>query len=160
VLIDNVYHGSTPLIVEEIEPGIYGVTFSRFGYAKLFTPVRVESGKTTEVSGKLISVTGSLDITTSPAWARILLDAVNLGITTVSRPNMTAGNHTLTVVKEGYVTAEQRERFSRIGQRRSLSHSSPYHRPLWNTLRAAGPAPATLIAGFIMILLAIRLLRI
>jgi hypothetical protein len=101
VLIDDVYRGSTPLIVERIEPGTYGVTFSRFGYAKLSTPARVESGKTTEVSGVLIPVTGSLDITTSPSGARILLDAVNLGVTTVSLPNMTVGNHTLTVVKAG-----------------------------------------------------------
>ena len=108
MLINDVYRGSTPLIIERIEPGTYGVTFSRFGYAKLSTPLRVESGKTTEVSGALIPLTGSLDITTRPAGVRILLDAVNQGVTPVSLPDITVGNHTLTVVKEGYVTAEQR----------------------------------------------------
>jgi hypothetical protein len=158
VLINDVYRGSTPLIIERIEPGTYGVTFSRFGYAKLSTPLRVESGKTTEVSGALIPLTGSLDITTRPAGARILLDAVNLGITPVSLPNMTLGNHTLTVVKEGYVTAEQRvtvvEGTTQINI--SLVPASPL---LVDTLRAAGPAPATLIAGFITILLVIRYLQ-
>jgi hypothetical protein len=158
VLINDVYRGSTPLIIERIEPGTYGVTFSRFGYAKLSTPLRVESGKTTEVSGALIPLTGSLDITTSPAGARILLDTISLGLTPVSLPNMTVGNHTLTVVKEGYVTAEQRvtvvEGTTQINI--SLVPASPL---FMDTLRAAGPAHATLIAGFITILLVIRYLQ-
>jgi hypothetical protein len=158
VLINDVYRGSTPLIIERIEPGTYGVTFSRFGYAKLSTPLRVESGKTTEVSGALIPLTGSLDITSSPAGARILLDAVNQGVTPVSLTDITVGNHTLNVVKEGYVTAEQRvtvvEGTTQISI--SLVPASPL---LMDTLRAAGPAPATLIAGFITILLVIQYLQ-
>jgi hypothetical protein len=159
VLIDDIYRGRTPLIIERIEPGTYGVTFSRFGYAKLSTPVRVESGKTTEASGALIPLTGSLDVITSPTGARILLDTINLGITPISLSNLTVGNHTLTVGKEGYVTAEQRvtvveDRTTQITI--SLVPASP---PLVDTLRAAGPAPATLIMGFITILLVVRYLR-
>jgi hypothetical protein len=158
VLINDVYRGSTPLIIERIEPGTYGVTFSRFGYAKLSTPLRVESGKTTEVSGALIPLTGSLDITSGPAGARILLDAVNQGVTPVSLPDITVGNHTLTVVKEGYVTAEQRVTVVEGTTQISIS-LVPVSPLLMDTLRAAGPAPATLIAGFITILLVIRYLQ-
>ena len=79
VLIDNVYRGSTPLTLGALEPGTYGVTFSRYGYAKLSTAVRVESGKTTEVSGVLLPSTGLLDVTTSPPGAWILLDSNNHG---------------------------------------------------------------------------------
>ena len=57
--------------------------------------MRVESGKTTEVSGTLIPLTGSLEITTIPEGARILLGTINLGVTPISLPNMTVGNHTL-----------------------------------------------------------------
>jgi hypothetical protein len=122
--------------------------------------MRVESGKTTEVSGVLIPLTGSLDITTSPSGARILLDTVDLGETPVSLTNKTVGNHTLTVVKEGYVTAEYmvtvvENRTTQITI--SLVPPSP---PLPDTLRASGPAPASLIAGFIALLLVIRYLRI
>jgi hypothetical protein len=158
VLINDVYRGSTPLIIEKIEPGTYGVTFSRFGYAKLSTPLRVESGKTTEVSGALIPLTGSLDITTRPAGVRILLDAVNQGVTPVSLPDITVGNHTLTIVKEGYVTAEQRVTVVEGTTQISIS-LVPVSPLLMDTLRAAGPAPATLIAGFITILLVIRYLQ-
>ncbi len=61
---------------------------------------------------------------------------------------MTVGNHTLTVVKERYASAE---RMVTVVENRtmqitiSLVSASP---PLVDTLRAAGPAPATLIAGF------------
>jgi hypothetical protein len=160
VLIDDIYRGNTPLIIESIEPGTYGVTFSRFGYTKLSTSVLVESGRTTELSGALIPLTGSLDITTSPSGARILLDTAYLGTTSVTLSNITVGNHSLTVLKEGYVTSEQRVT---VFERRttqitiSLVPASP---PRVDTLRAAGPAPATLIAGFITILLVIRYLRI
>jgi hypothetical protein len=159
VFIDNVYRGNTPLTLVRIEPGTYGVTFSRFGYAKLSMPVRVESGKTTEVDVALILLTGSLDITSGPAGARILLDAVHQGVTPVSLPNITVGNHMLTVRKEGYITSEQtitvvEDRTTQITI--SLVPASP---PFMDTLQAAGPAPAALIAGFIMILLVIRYLR-
>ena len=100
MLINEDYCGSTPLIIERIEPGTYRVTFSRFGYTKLSVPVRVESGKTTGVSGALIPLTGSLDITTSPPGARILLDTAYLGITPVILPNITVENHMLTIVKK------------------------------------------------------------
>jgi hypothetical protein len=160
VLINDVYRGSTPLIIERIEPGTYRVTFSRFGYTILSMPVQVESGKATEVSGALIPLTGSLDITTSPLGARILLDTIDLGVTPVPLTNMTVGNHMLTAVKEGYVTAEHmvtvvENRTTQITI--SLVPGSP---PLPDTLRASGPAPATLISGFIAILLGIRYWRI
>jgi hypothetical protein len=156
VLIDTVYRRSTPLTPVRIEPGTYGVKFSRFGYAKLSTPVRGESGKTTEVTVALIPLTGSPAITSGPAGTRILPDAGHQSVTPLSLPNMTVGNHTLTVVKEGYVTSEQtitvvEDRAKQITI--SLFPASP---PLMDTLRAAGPAPATLIGGFILILLVIR----
>ena len=159
VLIDDVYHGSTPLTVGSIEPGAYQVTFSRFGYAKLSTPVGVESGKTTEVSAALVPLTGSLDITTSPTGAWILLDAINRGVTPIAIPDMTVGNHTLTVGKEGYGTDE---RLVTVVEGRtthiiiSLVPASP---PLPDTQRAAAPAPATLIVVLISILLVVRHLR-
>jgi len=72
---------------------------------------------------------------------------------------MTVGNQSLFIVKEGYVSTEQmvtvvEYRTTQITI--SLVHASP---SLVDTIRAAGPAPATLIAGFITILVVIRFLR-
>jgi hypothetical protein len=159
VLIGDDYRGSTPLTIGGFEPGTYTVTFSRFGYSKLSTPVRVESGKTTEVSGTLMPLTGSLEITTSLPGARILLDNVSQGIGPVTLANLTMGNHTLTVVKEGYVTTEQMVQVipGRTTQiTLPLVPVSPSNREI---LPASGPDPALLIAGFFVILLAIRKLR-
>jgi hypothetical protein len=107
----------------------------------------------------LIPLTGSLDIITIPDGARILLDTINLGVTPISLPNMTVGNHTLTVLKERYVSAERtvtvvENRTTQITI--SLVPASP---PLLGTLRAAGPVPANLIVGVITILLVTRYLR-
>ena len=159
MLINDIYRGSTPLIIERIEPGTYGVTFSRFGYAKLSTPVRVESGKTTEVRGALIPLTGSLDIIKSPTGARILLNTIHLEVTLVSLPNLTVGNYTLTVVKEGYVPVEQRVTVVEDRTTQITISFGPVSPPIVDTLRAAGFAPATLIVSFITILLVCRHLR-
>ena len=87
---------------------------------------------------------GSLDNITSPTGARILLDMIHLGVTPVSLPNLTVGNYTLMVVKEGCIPVEQRvtvveDRTTQITISRVLV--SP---PIVDTLRAAGPVPATL----------------
>jgi hypothetical protein len=69
------------------------------------------------------------------------------------------GNHTLTVVKEGYVTTEQMVQVipGRTTQiTLPLVPVSPSNREI---LPASGSDPAILIAGFFVILLAIRQLR-
>jgi hypothetical protein len=156
VLIDNAYRGSTPLTIGGIEPGVYNVTISRFGYAKLVTSVRVESGKTTEVTGALIPLTGSLNITTNPPGAWILVDTVNPGITPISVSNITIGNHTLTAGKEGYVTAEQRVTVAENRTTQITISLVPVSPSLPDT---AAPAPLTLIACFILVLLMVRHVR-
>jgi hypothetical protein len=159
VVIGNDYRGSTPLTIEGIEPGTYTVTFSRFGYAKLSTPVHVVAGETTEVTGTLLPLTGSLEITTSPPGAQVLLDTVNRGISPLTLANLTNGNHTMTIVNEGYVTTEQMVRI--IPGRTTqitvmLVPVSPSNREIFPV---SGPGPAILIAGFIVILLVIRHVR-
>jgi hypothetical protein len=159
VVIGDEYRGSTPLTIGGFEPGMYTVIFSRFGYSKLSTPVRVESGKTTEVMGTLHPLTGSLEITTTPPGARILLDTISQGIDPVTLADLAMGNHTLTVVKEGYVTTELivpviPGRTTQITI--SLVPVSPSNPEI---LPVSGPDPAILIAGFIVILLVIRQLR-
>jgi hypothetical protein len=104
VLINNVYKGMTPLIVNDIDPGTYNVTFSHFGYAGLSTPVIVQSGSISEVNATLISLTGSLFVNTTPPGARLTLDGSEAGITPVTFSDLPQGNHTLNVTKEGFVT--------------------------------------------------------
>ncbi len=68
VVVNNAYKGMTPLTVSGLNPGIYNVTLSRFGYAKLSIPVTVQSGSVSEVKATLVALTGSLFINTTPSW--------------------------------------------------------------------------------------------
>ena len=93
----------TPLNVTGLNPGIYNVTLSRFGYAKLSIPVTVQSGSVSEVKATLVALTGSLFINTTPAGAPLTLDGSPAGISPATLPNITMGSHLLNVSKEGFV---------------------------------------------------------
>jgi hypothetical protein len=102
VVINGAYKGSTPLVLDGVDPGTYTVTLSHFGYRKFSTPVKVESGKMTEVTATLVPETGRIAVNTTPAGARVLIDDGAVGIAPVTFTNIAVGNHTLTVENEGY----------------------------------------------------------
>ncbi len=104
VVVNNMYKGMTPLIVSGLKPGTYNVTFTRFGYAGLSTPVTVQAGSLSEVNATLVMLTGSLFVNTTPAGARLTLDASTNGVSPATFQNLTPGNHTLSVAKNGFVT--------------------------------------------------------
>ena len=97
VVVNNEYKGKTPLTLEGLEPGTYNVTFSRFGYYKFSTPVKVDSGLVSEVIASLEQETGGLAINTSPAGARVMIDGADAGISPFIITNLTVGNHTVNV---------------------------------------------------------------
>jgi hypothetical protein len=141
----------TPLIIRRIDPGTYRVIISRPGYVNLSAPVRVDFEKTTEVSGELTPLTGSLNITTSPPRTRILLEMVALCETPLLLSDISVGNHTLTFVKEGYVTADPVVTVREDWTTYIYISFSPSSTPIPDTLRTAGSALVCLIAGFITI---------
>jgi hypothetical protein len=151
VVVDTEYKGKTPLTLEGLEPGIYNVTFSRFGYHKFSTPVKVESGSVSEVTASLEQETGGLAINTSPAGARVMVDGADAGISPFIITNLPAGNHTLNVSLAGYTLQEQPVNVI-ANQTRAvnlvLNPVSPF-----SGMRAAGLVPATLLAGVTVVLL-------
>lgn len=155
VEIDDIYRGSTPMTISRIEPGTYRVTFSKTGFSNLSATARVESGKTTEVMGTLHPLTGSLDIITNPSDAHILLDTTNRGTTPVTLSNLTAGNHTLTILKEKFITTEQQVTVFNGCTTEIRISLLPVSPPVVNSLPAGGPDPLIPIAAFIAGLLAI-----
>jgi hypothetical protein len=156
VLLGENYRGSTPLTINGTEPGTYTVTFSRFGYSRLSVPVRVEAGKITAVNATLIPLTGSLEITTSPPGARILLDSVDQGASPVTLTTITSGNHTLLVVKEGYVTLEQLVRILPDQTTQTAVLLKPISSSPHGIVPASGQGPTMIIAGLIVIMVVIR----
>lgn len=157
LVIDGEYKGKTPLTLDNVNPGMYTVNFSRFGYTGFSIPARVEAGKTTEVTATLFPLSGSLAVNTSPPGARVLLDGTEAGISPITLANITAGNHNITLEKEGYVQGIQQVLISpgRVSPVTITLVASP--REIVPTIRAEGLTPATLFAGiFIILILAVR----
>ena len=153
VVVNNEYKGKTPLTLVGLEPGTYNVTFSRFGYHKFFTLVKVGSGTVLEVTASLEPETGGLAISTSPAGARVTLDGADAGISPVTIPNIPAGNHTLNVSTAGYTPQEQPVNVV-ANQTRAVNLVLKLVSPV-SEKQAAGLVPATLLAGMTAVLLAV-----
>ncbi|MCX6692896.1 MAG: PEGA domain-containing protein [Methanoregula sp.] len=152
LVINNEYKGKTPLTLVGLEPGTYNVTFSRFGYHKFFTLVKVGSGSVSEVTASLEPETGGLAISTSPAGARVTLDGADAGISPVTIPNIPAGNHTLNVSTAGYTPQEQPVNVV-ANQTRAVNLVLKPVSPI-SEKQAAGLVPATLLSGVTAVLLA------
>jgi hypothetical protein len=106
VVVNNAYKGKTPLTLGGLTPGTYNVTFSRFGYYLFSTPVKVEPGSVSDVVASLKPQTGGLEINTSPAGARVMIDGTDAGISPFTMTSLTTGNHTLNVTSAGYTSQE------------------------------------------------------
>jgi hypothetical protein len=102
VVVNDAFRGVTPLLLSGLDPGVYNVSFTRYGYSKLSTPVTVESGSTSEVKATLVVQTGFVSVNSTPVGARVNLDGTDAGLTPVIIGNLTLGNHTLIVTKEGF----------------------------------------------------------
>ena len=154
VVVNDAFRGTTPLTLSGLEPGIYNVTFSKFGYAKLTTPVTVESGSVSEVNAALVLQTGSIAVNTSPAGANVSLGGLSEGVSPLVIGNVMPGNCTLTVSKEGFPPRTLAIRV--MGDQTTIvdiSLASPAT-PL--ATRAAGLLPAT-VAGIVFVGLIVAL---
>jgi hypothetical protein len=159
VVMSEKYLGKTPLTVSDLAAGTYEVVFTRFGYQKFSTRVPVEAGRVTEVTATMVPDAGSLAITSVPAGASVLVDGGNPGITPVTVSNLTGGNHTVTVSLNGYIPMQQVVTVipgQTLPINLGLSQALPQKAV---TTRAAGPEAASLIAGFVSIVLLIRYIR-
>jgi len=104
VSVNDRYVGQTPLPYSGLSPGTYTVTFSLAGYQDLSTRVTVAGGENAEVVANLRPATGSFFVNSTPSGARVLLDGTGAGYTPVVLANVSAGNHTVTLEKDGYLS--------------------------------------------------------
>jgi hypothetical protein len=152
--VNGEYRGKTPLQISGLSPGSYTVTFSRSGYRELSTRVQVGQGQVAEVTATLRPETGTLAVNSTPYGARILLDGTDAGISPVVLANISADNHTVTLEKEGFVTATREVRTG-AGQVIPVEVSlDPVPTASPTTARAAGLVPATagaLVAGLALL---------
>jgi len=159
VVIGEKYYGQTPLTVSALAPGTYDCTFSKYGYRKFSTRLTVEAGRITGVTATLVQDTGALAITSVPAGAGVLVDGKNAGMTPLMAENLTGGDHTVAVSLDGYTSLQQTVAVI-TGQTLPVTiRLSPSPPQKTETTRAAGPAAAPMITGFVAMLLLIRYVR-
>lgn len=107
VTVNNDVRGKTPLTLDNLAPGSYTVTVSKFGFTPYTTTTNVGSGERVEVAATLPAERGTLVVNTTPPGANVSVDGAAVGFTPVTLPNILPGNHTVTLSKDGYVTASQ-----------------------------------------------------
>ena len=140
VTVNGDYRGKTPLVVSGLSPSTYTVTFSRPGFGDMYAQVIVQGGKNSEVIANLQPDAGSLAVNSTPPGARVLLDQTYAGLSPVLLENISAGNHTIGLEKDGYVTAA-----------RQVSLTAGQTTPVDVVLDPvpASPPPATQAAGLV-----------
>jgi hypothetical protein len=158
LMVNGEYRGKTPLSISGLSAGVYTLTFSRFGFVEQTSQVRVEGGKISEVTATLRPMTGTLVVNSTPPGARVLLDGTEAGLSPVVLENISAGNHSVTLEKDGYIPAT-REVMIAYGM---MNPVEVFLDPVpAATPRAAGPVPATAGAiGAGLVLMAYRHRRV
>jgi hypothetical protein len=107
VTVNGDYRGKTPLMISGLSPSTYAVTFSRSGFVDQTIQVTVQGGKNAEVLATLQPETGTLLVNSTPHGARVLLDGTNAGLSPLMLGNISAGNHTVMLEKDGYSAVTQ-----------------------------------------------------
>lgn len=126
VTVNGNYKGSTPLSLDNLEPGTYIVNISRFDYEILSTKATVKSGAVTEVSAILVPKTGNLVINTTPAGANITLDGTPSGTSPITLNDISAGNHTINATLAGYIPVED---VVKVVADQTTSYDRELHKP-------------------------------
>jgi len=112
IWIDNSFTGKyVSETLTDISVGSHTITYKKEGYQDKSKTVNVIAGETTEVYMELQEIpptTGSIHVTSTPTYAKILLDGKDTGKLTASTiSNVNEGEHSVTVTKEGYESATQ-----------------------------------------------------
>ncbi|KAF5034639.1 PEGA domain protein [anaerobic digester metagenome] len=96
----------TPITLEDVPAGDHVVTLKLDGYADASKSVTVVSDETVTVDLELTTLTGSLEVTSTPEGAAILIDGADTGeVTNATLDGIGAGEHTITLRKAGYADA-------------------------------------------------------
>lgn len=151
VTVNGDYRGKTPLMMNGLSPGTYTVTFSRPGFGDMYAQVTVQGGGISEVIANLRPETGSLAVNSTPSGARVLLDQTFSGLSPVVLGNISADNHTITLEKDGYVTAARQVRLTEGGMTPVDVVLVPVPAAVPPATQAAGLVPA--LAGACMVII-------
>jgi serine/threonine protein kinase len=98
--------GTTPLNIADLSPGIYQLIIKKEGYLDYKNKIYLKSGQNSDLLANLPLLSGSLNITTDPPSARILLDGEEItnSRTPAKLEKIPVGKHKIEVQKTGYTS--------------------------------------------------------
>ncbi|MGR3174615.1 MAG: PEGA domain-containing protein [Candidatus Scalindua sp.] len=102
IFLDGKEVGTTPDILESVDPGSHEVEVRKDGYDVWSKSVEVESDKKKTLTLELQINTGSISVKSEPAKARIFLDGKEVGITPDTLWSVTPGKHEVEIRKDRY----------------------------------------------------------
>jgi hypothetical protein len=92
----------TPFTVAKLEPGDYDVVFSKPGFVTQTVNMKVNPGRGASSAATLVPTGATVNVTSTPPGANILLDGIVTGKVTPAQINVNAGEHRLLVKKPGF----------------------------------------------------------
>jgi hypothetical protein len=111
VYVDTDYQGSTspgsPLDVLALSPGTHTVVLKKSGYQDYTTTANIRAGQTAQVSVTLVPsgqppTTASVQISSDPSGAEVLINNAYVGVTPLTAQNVQPGSSTVTITLAGY----------------------------------------------------------
>ncbi|MCE5297573.1 MAG: PEGA domain-containing protein [Methanoregulaceae archaeon] len=91
------------LIIRDVVPGNHVVQVSKQGYAAATNDVYVSKNEIKKVPITLSAAdNGPLSITSTPPGAEVILDGQTIGVTPLTLPDVSGGQHSIVLKMEGY----------------------------------------------------------
>ena len=97
VTLDGEEKGRTPVTIEPVQPGSYGLQVDRRGKSSVLQQVVVEAGKTVELDIALVEEAGSLEVKPSVSGAKVLVNGVEVGQGRQLIENLKPGSYSVRV---------------------------------------------------------------
>ncbi|MBO4507492.1 MAG: PEGA domain-containing protein [Spirochaetaceae bacterium] len=113
VYIDNVYKGTTPLTLRDIEPGNHRVKVSKTHYQIVENTVILKQGSAKTLDVDLIKISGYLNVTTDPDFASVYLGGSDGTLIWKTNNELDEGPYNITVRCFGYNDKAARVNISR-----------------------------------------------
>ncbi len=120
VSIDGASFGVTPLLATTIRLGVHRVRIAATGFQPKEVEVELTDRSPRKIALDLASDSGTLEVTSEPDGAEVLLDGIPRGPAPCTVDRITVGDHELSVRLNGYVEAKQTIRLA-AGETQSMN---------------------------------------
>lgn len=104
VRIDGNLVGTTPATIEDVQAGESEVKVSKRGYRSYVKTMVFEATRPYKISASLKALPSGLTVMTSPEGAKIMIDKKPMGVSPITRTDLTDGPHTIKVMLNGYAS--------------------------------------------------------